>query len=349
MKSSMKKAVVAGLFASSLAGCGATTGAGAKDPDPEPSPTPDTLGAVAATWSFDGIEAPTKVRIALFDATISGYTCTTLPFAPALGVVDSLADLPLHGSAEFPGLPEGARYLLQAVGERADGTRLASACHDQVNVLAGKTTVVDLVLGNWIADLNGSWEVAQNVNIGLPTQIQAALLGLQASCGLVGDESLCTLVTQVTGVLTDMQVVAEWTIDTKPDGSFTGDVRWISVQGVDVGTIDLVDGTFAGHVNGATGVAFDGFELTLQFGNLLLFVVEDVLGYDLGAYGPYGAAAVTALTGQFVSELSFAGSGTLSGVDDMGVAGAIDGALTGHVMASSWQHDFASDYVATRP
>jgi D-alanyl-D-alanine carboxypeptidase/D-alanyl-D-alanine-endopeptidase (penicillin-binding protein 4) len=44
-------------------------------------------------------------------------------------------------------------------------------------------------------------------------------------------------------------------------------------------------------------MSYKDFNTTIQFGNLVLFIVEDVLGYDLGQFGPAGAALVTALLG----------------------------------------------------
>jgi hypothetical protein len=329
-----------------LAGCGGP----AHDDDsfPTPVPTPAS-GSLHVTWSFQGAEAPSHTRLMLIDQTLGAQTCATLPFQPALGIVIDHPGLPTQGTTIFPNVTAGARWMVVAFGTRADGTRVAEACHDQVNVLAGQMTVVDLPMVNWVADTAGVWDVEQRMNIGLPLPAQAALLAIQAACPLLHDAQLCTIVTQVTGVLTDLDVVSEWTVDRAPDGSFHGTVRWMSVEGLDVTAVNPVIGTFDASVPGSTGVVFDRFEARLGFGNLLLFVVERVLHYDLNAWGPAGAAFVQSLADQYVSPMSFHGGGTLWDSDFDGINDRLDGSLTGHVEVAGWHHDFSAAYAGTRP
>ena len=243
----------------------------------------------------------------------------------------------------------GTKYVVVAIGETAAGGRVAEACHDQVNVVAGQTTDVHLDLLQFVADLTGTYAVAQNLNMGLPTNVQNALVALSAGCVILNQPQLCNVVTQITNIVTSMDVVSQWTIDRQPDGSYTGTVKWLSVQGVDVGTIDIVDGTFGASVPGSTTIEYKDFNLTIQFGNLVLFLVQDVLHYDLGQFGPFGSAFITALAGNYVSPMSFTGSGLITDADANGVAEKLSGNLAGHIAVSSWNHDFSMDYVALHP
>lgn len=329
-----------------LAGCGGDS-SNPVGSNPTPTPAP-TAGTVNVSYTFTGNEAPSKVRLLVIDGDVSGETCTTVAFNPTNGVVAQRGNLPINGTANFTNVSMGSRYLVVAIGEKANGTRVAQACHDQVNVLGGETTQVDLSLENWVASMTGVYYVDQVANIGLPQDIQSALLLLQASCGYLGDPQLCSMVSQVVDILTSLDVVSEWTIDQNPDGTFKGTVRWVEVAGVDVGTIDLVLGDFTGTVPGSTVMEYSNFTSTIQFGNLVLFIIEDVLGYDLGALGPAGSALITTLAGNYVSPMSFTGNGVLTDGDFDGVNEKISGNLTGHIEIASWQHDFAMSYVATR-
>lgn len=332
-----------------LTGCGADNKNGAaEEPTPVPSSTPNaTTGTLAADWTYAGVEAPSKVKLLLIDATTSGTTCTTLPFAPVAG--STLQNLPANGAANFTQVVPGSKYVVVAIGETAAGGRVAEACHDQVNVVAGQTTSVHLDLLQFVADLTGTYAVAQNLNIGLPQNVQTALGGLAAACLILNQPDLCNIVTQVNNIVTSMDVVSQWTIDQQPDGSYKGTVKWLSVQGLDVSTIDLVDGTFGASVPGSTQIAYKDFNLTIQFGNLVLFLVQDYLGYDLGQFGTFGSAFVTALAGNYVSPMSFTGNGTITDANADGVAEKLSGNLAGHISVSSWNHDFTMDYVAVRP
>lgn len=333
-----------------LGGCGNNNKNGATDATPVPSSTPtSSKGTIAADWTYTGSEAPSRVKILLVDAASNGLTCTTMPFAPAAGVLQTLPNLPANGAANFTQVAPGTKYIVLAIGETASGARVAAACHDQVNVIAGQITDVSLILNQFVADLTGTYAVAQNLNIGLPTNVQNALSVVAAACGILNNAQLCNIVSQVNNILTSMDVVSQWTIDQQPDGTYTGTVKWLSVQGLDVSTLDLVDGTFKASVPGSTQISYKDFNLTIQFGNLVLFVVQDVLGYDLGQFGPFGSTLITALASNYVSPMSFTGTGAISDVNADGVADKLAGNLAGHIQIVSWQHDFGMDYVALRP
>lgn len=334
--------------ATMLAGCGAEkSGAEGENPTPTPTAVPNS-GTVAVSYAFQGNEAPSKVRLLVIDGDVSGETCTTLAFAPTSGIVADRPNLPINGTANFTNVSIGTKYLVVALGEKTDGTRIAMDCQDQVNVTGGDTTQVDLSLLNWVGDLNGSYLVAQNINLGLPSQIVTALQVFQAACGFLGNPDLCTIAADVNDIITSMDVVAEWTIDEQIDGTIVGQVKWITVEGIDVGTINLMQGSFVGEIPGSTGVVFKDFDTALQVGNLVLFVVEDVLGYDLGQFGIPGAALINALAGNYVSPLTFEGTGVLTDANHDGINEKINGNLTGHLQVSSFGHDFATDYLATR-
>ena len=343
--------VLATALAACAAACGGKTVGGGETNTPSTSPTPpDSTGKLDVTYTFAGTEYPNSMELMLIDGAAAGQTCTTLPFHPSSSVIDDQPGLPISGSAEMSGLAPGAKYMVVAFGTKADGTRVAAACHDQVNVVAGQTTQVQLSIANWVADATGVWNVDQHVNIGLPSNVQAILLTLQGFCGVLNQPQLCNIVDQVTQVLTNMDVVAQWTVNRNPDGTYSGTVKWIKVQGQSIGNMDIADGTFSATVPGSTQMQFKASTVQIQFGNLMLFVVQDVLGYDLGQLGAPGAAFVTSLAGQYVSPMDFTGLGTM--VDTVPQDGKVDtmnGNLTGTIQVSSWSHDFSMSYAATRP
>ncbi|HVO29109.1 MAG TPA: hypothetical protein VMV18_00135 [bacterium] len=341
--------LAAALAASALvSACGADNKNGATE-SPTPTSTPAaTTGTIAATWSYSGTEAPSRVKLLLIDGQSTGLTCTTLPFAPAAGVLQTISNMPANGAANFTAIQPGAKYIVAAIGENAAGARLASACHDQVNVIAGQTSDVALALLQFVPDMTGTYSVAQNLNIGLPTNVQSALNILAAACGVLNNANLCNVVTQVDQILTSMDVVSQWTLDKQADGSYIGHVKWMTVQGLDVSQIDLVDGSFAMTVNGSETLAYKDFNLTIQFGNLVLFVVQDVLHYDLGSFGTVGSTIITALAGNYVSPMSFTGTGLVSDSNNDGVGDKLQGNLNGHISVSTWNHDFQMDYLATK-
>lgn len=330
-----------------LAGCGDAKSGAEDNATPTPTAVPNN-GTVAVTYTFAGVEAPSKVRLLVIDGDVSGETCTTLAFAPTTGIVADRPNLPVNGSANFTNVSIGTKYLVVALGEKTDGTRIAIDCQDQVNVTGGDTTQVVLSLENWVGDMNGTYLVAQNINLGLPSQITAALQIFQAACGFLGNADLCTIAADVNDIITSMDVVAEWTIDEQIDGSVLGQVKWISVEGIDVGTINIMQGTFTGSIPGSTGIIFKDFNTVVQVGNLVVFVIEDVLGYNLGALGTPGAALLTALSGNYISPLTFEGQGVLTDANQDGINEKINGNLAGHLQISSFGHDFATDYLATR-
>lgn len=330
--------------------CGSSK-AGATDDDENPTPTPvETDGQLAVDWAFTGVEAPSKIRVLVIDGDTSGYTCSTLPFNPTAGIVENKANLPVTGNAVFNDVAEGNKYLVVGIGEKANGTRVALDCHDQVNVVGGEETAVTLALKNVVADMNGIYAVGHEVNLGLPNQVVTALLGIQAVCGYLNAPELCDIADQVTDIVTSMDVTGEWTIDQNTDGTFSGEVKWLTIEGQDIGTWEILDGTFVGEVPGATQMEYKDFHLQLHVGNLTLFILEEVINLDLGDYGVYGAILVNALGDNYVSPLTFEGTGTLTDLSPVdGVTEKIDGGLVGHLEVGSFQHDFALDYLAARP
>jgi len=343
--------VLAAALAASAAACGGKTVGGGATDTPTSSPTPvSSTGSVDVTYSFSGTEYPNSIELMLIDGASSGQTCTTLPFHPATAIVDDQPGLPIDGSAEMTGLLPGSQYLVVAFGTKADGSRVAEACHDQVDVVAGQTTPVQLAIADWVADATGVWTVDQHVNIGLPSDVQSILVTLEGACIFLNQPQLCSVVDQVTAIATNMDVTAQWTMNRNGDGSYSGTVKWIKVQGYEVGDMDIADGTFDATVPGATQMEFKDSSVQIQFGNLMLFIVQDVLGYDLGQLGAPGAAVVTALAGQYVTPMNFTGIGTL--VDAAPQDGKVDemnGNLTGTIQVSSWSHDFSMSYAAARP
>lgn len=334
----------------SLTGCGSDQ-AGATGDDTNPTPTPvETEGSLDVDWAFAGIEAPTKVRVLVIDGDTSGYTCSTLPFNMTAGIVENKANLPVTGNAVFQDVAEGAKYLVVGVGEKSNGVRVALDCHDQVNVVGGESTSVTLDLKNVVADMNGVYDVAHEVNLGLPNEVTTALLAIQAVCGYLNAPELCNVVTEVNSIITDMDVTGTWTVDQQADGSFKGVVAWTTIEGQDIGTYEILDGSFVGEVPGATQMQYKDFNLQLHVGNLTLFILEEVMNLDLGDYGFYGAILVNALADNYVSPLTFAGTGTLNDVTPVdGVTEKINGGLVGHLEIGNFEHDFALDYLATRP
>jgi hypothetical protein len=334
----------------SLTGCGSDK-AGATGDDTNPTPTPaSTEGELDVDWAFSGVEAPTKVRVLVIDGDTSGYTCSTLPFNMTAGIVENKANLPVSGNAVFNDVSEGTKYLVVGVGEKSNGARVALDCHDQVNVVGGETTSVTLGLKNVVADMNGVYGVSHEINMGLPNQITTALLGLQAVCGVLNAPELCNIVTEVNSIVTDLDVTGEWTIDQTSPSQFAGEVEWLTIEGQDIGTYEILNGSFVGEVPGATQMAYKDFNLELHVGNLTLFILEEVINLDLGDYGVYGAIVVNALGDNYVSPLTFSGAGTLNDLSPVdGVTEKIDGGLVGHLQIGSFGHDFAVDYLATRP
>jgi len=178
--------------------------------------------------------------------------------------------------------------------------------------------------------------------------VQSALVALAAGCVVLNNPQLCNVVTQVTNILTSMDVVAEWTLDQKLDGSYGGTVTWKSIQGLDVSQINLVAGTFDMQIDGSTNITYKNFDLTIQFGNLVVWLVENELNFDLGQFGPFGAAFLTALSGNYVSPMEFTGTGLITDLGNDGTGDQLQGNLAGHIAVAGWQHDFQMDYFAIR-
>src|SRR5687768_8688986 len=155
MKKLMK--LVPALAALALTACGSDeNGAGNDGPDPTPTATPQvTVGTINVTYGFTGNEAPTKVRLLVIDASVTGETCTTIAFTPTQAILADRPNLPINGVVNFTNVSEGNKYLVLALGDKTDGTRVAEACHDQVNVEGGEQTEVSLSLENVIGDMNG--------------------------------------------------------------------------------------------------------------------------------------------------------------------------------------------------
>lgn len=334
-----------------LSGCGSSKDGASGDDGPDATPTPQsTIGELDVDWTFSGVEAPSKVRLLVLDGDANGYTCETLPFSPSAGIVESKTNLPVNGSAIFDEVVEGNEYLVVAIGEKSNGTRVALDCHDQVNVVGDETTMVTLQLENVAADMNGVYGVAHNVELGLPDGVVSALLGIQAVCGVIDAPELCDIADQVHDIVTSLDVTAEWTLDQNSTGQFDGEVVWLTIEGEDIGSYEILDGSFIGEVPGATRLDYKDFNLQLHVGNLTLFVLEEVLNLDLGNYGVYGSILVNALADNYVSPLSFDGQGTIVDVSPAdGVADKIEGDLAGHLQIGNFGHDFSMDYLATRP
>ncbi len=330
-------------------GCGASTSSGARDFDDDPDPEPGTEGTVDIRYTFSGTEAPNRVKVFVLDGNVGGQNCGNLPFVPTQGIVATRSGLPISGSVSFDNVEEGTRYVVVAYGEKSNGVRVAEACQDGINVIAEETTLVELTLENWVADTNGNYLVEQNLNMGLPSNITNVLLGLQAVCGLLQNASeLCNVVSEVNDIVTSLDVVSQWTITEQVDGTFLGEVQWLTVEGQDVGAYELVSGGFTGEVPGSTTMNYKNYQLDVEMGNLVLFILEEVLDLDLGNYGTYGAIVVNALADNYLSPLTFSGTGAMSDTNADGMTDKITGNLAGHLQVGSFNHDFAMDYVALR-
>ena len=347
------KQTVCLLALSLAAACGGQNNGGqATGPTPTPgvTPTPPAPGqtGMAVSWSASGVQ-PSTISLFVVDATSTGWTCTTLPYLPTgAAVLNVQASMPVAGSATFNNVAPGGDYLVAAFGNMADGTRVSEACQGPIAVLSGQLTPVTLGLTSFTPTITGSYLVTQHFNLGLPPDVQTALITLELACGSLGDPQLCTVVDQVTQIVTNLDVVAKWTFNQTATGSWTGSVQWLSVQGYDVSAWNLVSGTFVASGAGA-GLSYKNYDLTIQFGNLMLFIVQDVLGYNLGALGGPGAALVQAFASQYVGPLVFSGGGTvMDNAPQDGVADQIDGNLTGVLTVSGWSHDFSMAYVGTR-
>ena len=337
------------LVAIASTGCGSTKAGATDDADPTPTPV-ETEGNLEVDWAFSGVEAPTRVKVLVIDGDTSGYTCTTLPFNPTAGIIENKANLPVTGNAVFDDVAEGSKYLVVGIGEKANGVRVALDCIDQVNVNGGADTTVTLGLKNVVADMNGVFAVGHEINLGLPNEVTTALLALQTACTFLNAPELCNIVNQVNAIVTDLDVTGEWTIDEMTAGSYSGDVKWLTIEGQDIGTYEIIDGTFIGEVPGATQMTYKDFNLQLHVGNLTLFILEEVINLDLGDYGIYGAIAVNALGDEFVSPLTFSGTGVIADAAPVdGISETITGDLVGHLEIGNFDHDFALDYLAARP
>ena len=165
-----------------LGACGNNNKNGATDATPVPSSTPtSSKGTIAADWTYTGSEAPSRVKILLVDAASNGLTCTTMPFAPAAGVLQTLPNLPANGAANFTQVAPGTKYIVLAIGETASGARVAAACRDQVNVIAGQTTDVSLLDEIVVVTDDQARETAQ-----LIARHQGLLVGISSGAAAFG-------------------------------------------------------------------------------------------------------------------------------------------------------------------
>ena len=352
----MKKGILSvgalALCATAIAaGCGSkTNGSGETNPT---SPTPTqtatpTTGSIDLTWGSTGLTPPAQVKVWLLDSATAGATCAAPPMQPSAGVLQSSTGLSGAGSLTWNTLQPGSTYMVEAMGLNTAGLPMGIACHDQVAVFAGQSTPVTLGLTAFAPNLAGTYDVAQGLNIGLPQDIQDALNGLMAVCNLIGNgTSACTTIDQIVTILTNMPVVAEWTLVQTGPGTYAGTVKWISVDGLDVTQIDLADGTFSAFVSNGSIVSYKDFNTTIQVGNLIIWLIQDVGGLDLGQFGDAGAAFIQAVAAQYVSPLDFTGDGHVLETPDF-AATAIDGNLDGTLTVSTWTHDFSMSYDAVK-
>lgn len=330
--------ILIAILATSAAACGGSNGSGSTDG----TPTPAQDGSMELDYAFSGAEAPLKVNLLVLD----GGVCDGLAFHPSTGIVRTIDNLPLTASVNVDSIAAATGYVVTASGVNGQGERVAYACEDHVTVSPNMQTQVHLDLVNAVNDVTGIFQVHQDMNVGLPTGIQDALHLVQDVCAVLPG-NLCHIVSDVSGVLTDLQVDSQWTYSKQADGTFMIHIAWQSVQGVDSTGFDLADGGLTMAVPAATGGNLQG-NLQLQYGNLALFVIEKVLNHDLGILGQVGAQVTNLITNTYVAPLPITGTLTMTDDTDDGRVDLLAGDMGGHIQIGNWGHDVTAPFTATR-
>ena len=347
-----KLQLIAGLAGTLVAvGCGRP--AGPSNPGPTDEPTPAQPGNVTVNYVFQGVENPTRVNVLLIDAETAGISCDNIPYNPTSGVIAQQTNLPVQGAAGFNNVAPGDKWLVFSVGFKANGVRVADTCHDQITVRENETSVVDLTLKNRALEVTGSFDTQMKINLDLPTEAVQILMLLDIACQQLLDPSdpICQISSTLVNYLLDLDVDATWVL-TQYGDTITANVKWNKVEGHDVGQWDLVSGGFTIEIPGATGLTFktpDSLEIKLD--QLIPFLIQDVMGVNLGQFGSVVGVVLDYLSEDLISDITVvSGQGTATDSTNDGVAESLVGDLECSIEfpVLDYTHDFSMDYNSIR-
>ena len=332
-----------------MAGCGATSG-GPGGPTPSATPNP-VAGSIQVTYQFSGVEAPTRISVLLIDGNTTGLTCQSLAYKPTQGIEAQQNNLPATGVSSFPNLTDGSRWIVFASGSRGNNVRVADACIDNITVRRDETTSLALTLLNRPLNVSGDFDTSLKLNLELPGDVVTTLLLLDLGCQALGlGAQYCDITSELIDILTDLDVEATWAMS-QTGGVVSGEMIWNSVQGVDVGQWDLVSGGFIAEIPGATGLQFKAHSLGINFDELVMFLIQDVMEVDLGLLAPIVGIVIDMLADELVSDITIVDAvGTAVDTTNDGVAETITGEMDATISfpAMNYTHEFTIDWNASR-
>ena len=319
------------LFPVGVFACGPalpTQGGGGTE---EPGTPGSGSGRIQVDYSFQGVEAPAKINLELIDGSQTDLACATLPYEPSNSVMTSQENLPISGLAEFTNIPQGHRWIIRGTGINFNGVRVAEGCLDMISVTQDQATPITLSLENRPLQLSGPYIAAMQTSI---LQIDSTYLALiSIGCEFIEEipTNVCSAIVTALQLLGDLDVEANWNFQQTGD-SVTGSINWIRLEGFNVTQVPggLSTGNFSATVVGATKLEFKSFNMTLNTGQLVLFLVEEVLAVSLPDsnmiqsilyfLSPWLQGQITVPTG----------SGILADYSFNGSANRIDGVLHAH-------------------
>lgn len=304
-------------------------------------------GDLNVEYDFQGVESPDKVSVYIVDGKETGWTCANMPYNPADDAFDHVRNLPLTGTTDFAALPESGQWIVWAIGT-ASGVHVADACRDRVRIRRDELTSVILTLENTPLRAQGKFNSDLELSFDLPSEAIGTLVAFDIACQSFDiNEDLCKISNAVANLLTDLDVKAAWQINQNGD-AIRGTMEWIEVEGKDVGPEwKLVEGGFNGEVPGATQVEITTYDMKVNMDQLVLFMIQEVMGYDLDDYGPQ----VELVIDGFVSDLVFYdGYASLYDNNFDGQAESISGVFDAQIdlPAFDYEHRFDLGWTAYR-
>ena len=292
----MKRILISTFTAALLAGCGANLSG---------------YGDLTVEFDFNGVEIPEKVTIYVLDGA-ENLKCSDLEYTPETGLFDYTRNLPVEGDVSFVDLPDDRRWIVYGVGSANNGVRVAHDCKDNIRIRNNQLTMVELELENVPMGMDGSFRSDMELDLQPPTQMLVLLVAFDIACNAADlGEGTCAISSAVANVLADLDVKVRWDMNQRYD-AIRGEMIWEAVEGVPVGPEwKLVTGGFNGEIPGATGVVLTTNDLKIHMDQVVLFVIQEVEGYDLDNYGPQ----VELIMESFVSDMKLL-KGTALAVDN---------------------------------
>lgn len=235
-------------------------------------------GDVVVSYDFEDSALIERASVFLVEGE-QGMSCANAPFYEEDGVSPiARRDLPLTGEAEFSGIERGNMWIAWIVGSTSVGAPVSFDCQDFIEVRDGEVTRTSLLGRTRPLTVAGTYESDLTFDFNLPNQALSVLTALDAACSIFNfQEEACDLVDAMNTTLSDLDVVATWTV-TQSDEFVNGRMVWSEVEGVAVkGDYRLSQGGFRGRISGTDDLEIVSEDLRVNMDEVLRFVLVEVL------------------------------------------------------------------------